>query len=157
MVPEISCGLSCGSWSNRRVLPTAYLCCFSQFVFKVVFSCVVVRVLSYCHTVPSHMATEGLHATYFSGLQTFSQVKVPRNTKNYFKGSFTAEWGGGGSLANTALCIATAVERHLSWGIATHFHNAQIVYQIREEEEEEEEEETSLRYLYHWIRTPVAL
>jgi hypothetical protein len=47
---------------------------------------------------------------------------------NYFKGSSTGKQ----SLGNTALCIATAVKRHLSWGITTHFLSEQNVNQISE-------------------------
>jgi len=75
MALEISIGLSYGGWSKRRVLPSAYLCCFSQFLFKVVFSCTVVRVLSYGHTAPSPTATVRFQANYFLACKHFLRYR----------------------------------------------------------------------------------
>jgi hypothetical protein len=45
-------------WSNLRALPIASLFCFGQFVFKVIFSCIVSVFVSYCYSAASPVATE---------------------------------------------------------------------------------------------------
>jgi hypothetical protein len=45
-------------WSNLRALPTASLFCFGQFVFKVIFSCILSVFFSYCYSAASPVATE---------------------------------------------------------------------------------------------------
>jgi hypothetical protein len=45
-------------WSNLRALPAASLFCFGQFVFDVMFSCIVSACVPYCYRAASPMATE---------------------------------------------------------------------------------------------------